>query len=179
MFQSYDDEQHFREAWNAVEIARHVNYSLFTFGESVLPYILVCGEQDTPSSTSIAKGEVRINRPMIVTPNNAHPEFENFFENSDEESVVQFLLARTAQFSNLKFANQSSARRMVSDGLQATVERLNRQLDEEEEDQVAILTAPPQLGNVAVLRYAAERVLKSGPDNIQELRERGFLDLHS
>jgi len=28
---------------------------------------------------------------------------------------------------------------------------------------------------MAVLRYAAERVMASGPDNMQELRERGFL----
>ena len=52
---------------------------------------------------------------------------------------------------------------------------LHRRLDDEEEDRVAILTAPQNLAGIAVLRYAAERVLKSAPDNIQELRERGFL----
>jgi hypothetical protein len=59
--------------------------------------------------------------------------------------------------------------------MEATVANLNRQLDTEEEDRVAILTAPPDLGGMAVLRYAAERIWRSGPDNIQELRERGFL----
>ena len=55
------------------------------------------------------------------------------------------------------------------------VARLNRQLGREDEDRVAILTAPHGLGGVAVLRYAAERILKSAPENIQELRERGCL----
>ena len=53
--------------------------------------------------------------------------------------------------------------------------RINRKLDEEEEDRVAILTAPPGLGGVAVLRYCLERVAQSAPDNLAELRERGLL----
>jgi hypothetical protein len=55
------------------------------------------------------------------------------------------------------------------------VDKLNRQLDDEEEDRVAILTAPARLGRVAVLRYATEQVMRSAPENVQELRERGFL----
>ena len=174
-FGESEQEERFREAWDAVEIVRAVEYSLFTFGESVLPYYLVCGDRRAPLPVSVSKGEVRINRPTIITPNNARPEFDNFFENPDEEGIVQFLMARTARFSNLKFANQSGAKKTVSDSLDAAVDRLNRQLDDDEEDRVAILTAPHQMGNIAVLRYAAERVWQSGPDNIQELRERGFL----
>lgn len=64
---------------------------------------------------------------------------------------------------------------MVSDNVDEIVNKLNRQLDEEEEDHTAILTAPPDLAGIALLRDAAERVWNSAPDNIQELRERGFL----
>ena len=59
--------------------------------------------------------------------------------------------------------------------MQATLDRLNRQLDDEQEELVAILSAPPPLAGVAILRYAAERVWQSTPGNVQELRERGFL----
>ena len=61
------------------------------------------------------------------------------------------------------------------DSMDAAVEKINRRLDEDEEDQIAILTAPANLAGIAILRYATERVFKSAPDNIQELRERGFL----
>ena len=170
-----EEEQKFHEAWDAVEIARPVNYSLFTFGESVLPYFLVCGDADRDTNVAVSQGEVRINRPMLITPEDTQPEFQNFFENQQEEGVVRFLMARTARFSNLRFENRSGSKRDHSGSMEAAVDRLNRKLDDEEEDQVATLTAPPQLGNIAILRYAAERVWKSGPDNIQELRERGFL----
>ncbi|HUS40144.1 MAG TPA: hypothetical protein VMX74_11875, partial [Pirellulales bacterium] len=86
-----------------------------------------------------------------------------------------FLMTRSAHFSNLKFVNQRERRQSVSSSLQATVDNLNTKLDDEEEDRVAILTAPPTLAGVAVLRYTAERVWRSAPDNIQELRERGLL----
>jgi hypothetical protein len=104
-----------------------------------------------------------------------HPEFRDFFEDATDDGIIDFLLARTASFSNLKLTNRSGETKLVSDSVEEIVSRLNRQLDDEEEDRVAILTAPSPLAGVAVLKYATERVLSSAPDNVQELRERGFL----
>jgi hypothetical protein len=175
VFEDYDKDRRFREAWSAVEIVRPVHYSLFTFGESELPYYLVCGQRDSNAPVSITQGEVRIKRPMIITRDTARPEFRNFFDDDEQEGLVEFLLARSAHFSNLQFVNQRGAPQLVRDGMDAAVAQLNRKLDDEGEDRVAILTAPPNLGGIAVLRYAAQRVWQSAPDNIQELRERGFL----
>ena len=174
-FDEFEQQRRFHEAWESVEIVRPVHYSLFTFGETVLPYYLVCGISKPGTTVSITKGDVRVKRPMIITRDNARPEFHNFFENSDEEEVAEFLLARMAQFSNLQFENLSGAKRIVSDSMEEAIDKLNRQLDGEDDDRVAILAAPPNFGGVAVLRFAAERVWQSGPENIQELRERGFL----
>ena len=174
-FDEFDQEQIFYEAWRSVAIVRPVHYSLFTFGESVLPYYLVCGNREGTDPLSVRQGDVHINRPLVLTAEHARPEFQNFFENSEEEGVAQFLLARTAKFSNLKFLNQSRQKKVVHDSMDVAVEKINRRLDDEEEDRVAILTAPENLAGIAILRYAAERVFQSAPDNIQELRERGFL----
>ena len=89
--------------------------------------------------------------------------------------LVRFLLSRTARFSNMKFNNVVRSEQFVSDSVEEAATRINRKLDEEEEDRVAILTAPTGLGGVAVLRYCLERVAKSAPENLAELRERGFL----
>ena len=174
-FNDFEQESRFRDAWEAVRIERSVEYSLFTFGESALPYFLVCGATKQGATVSITQGEVKITRPTIITPGNAEPEFQNFFEDSDDDDFIQFLLQRTAAFSHLKFNNQSGPTRIVSDMVEEAVAKLNRQLDNEEEDRVAILAAPPHLGGMALLRYASERVWASAPDNLQELRERGFL----
>lgn len=175
MFPPFDDEMRFMKAWHAVEIARPVHQGLFTFDVSDLPYFLVCGGRKPGATVSVTKGEVKVSRPLIITPDNMRPEFEDFFEEHDEADFVQFLLARTAAFSNLKIRNTSTEKKMVSDSVEEVVEKLNKQLDAEDEDRVAILTAPPKLGGVALLRYTTERVMASAPDNVQELRERGFL----
>jgi hypothetical protein len=174
-WEDFDQQRRFHEAWSAVQIVRPVYYSLFTFGQSILPYYLVCGAPDAGPPVSVTRGEVHVKRPVIITRADAPPEFHNFFENPDEEGVAQFLIARTARFANLQFDNQSGAKQILHEGVEAAIAKLNRKLDDDEEDRVAILSAPPNLGGVAVLRYTAERVLRSVPDNIQELKERGFL----
>ena len=174
-FESFEQEQHFRELWEAVTIERPVHYSLFTFGESTLPYYLVCKGDEPRAMVALRKGEVRITRATIITPDSFHPEFHNFFEENEGEGMVEFLLARSAAFSNLKLDNAAGPERKLSDSVEEVVARLNRELDAEEEDRVAILSAPKSLAGVAVLRYAAERIWASAPDNVQELRERGFL----
>ena len=174
-FNEFDPEKTFYEAWQAVAIVRPVHYSLFTFGETVLPYFLVCGNQLGTDPLSVRRGDIHINRPMILTADNSEPEFQNFFETSEEEGMARFLLARTAKFSNLKFMNQSREQDLVFDSMDSAVEKISQRLDDEEEDRIAILTAPENLAGIAILRYATERVFDSAQDNIQELRERGFL----
>ncbi len=174
-FSPHDPESRFHDAWRVVSIARPVSYSLFTFGESDLPYYLIVDAQQPREPVSLTQGAVKITRPMIVTPGNARPELQGFFDDHEFDDVVQFMLQRTAAFSHLKFNNLHGPTKIVSDSVEEVVTRLNHQLDADEEDRIAILTAPHGLGGLALLRYATERVWQSAPDNIQELRERGFL----
>jgi hypothetical protein len=174
-FPDYEEELKFRDAWDSVDIARNVGYGLFTFGHSDLQYYLVCDAEAKGKTVSVQKGQVRIDRPLVITPGDMQPGFRDFFEDSEGESYINFLLSRTAAFSNLRVANQTGPVKLVSDSVEEIVAKLNKQLDDEEEDQVAILTAPAGLGGLAVLRYTTERVVSSGPDNVQELRDRGFL----
>jgi hypothetical protein len=173
--QDFEAYRHFREAWTAVTIARPVHFSLFTFGESLLPYYLVLGESHGTAPISVTQGEIRVQRPMIITPDTARPEFRDFFDDPEQEGVAQFVLARSAQFSNLRFANRRGTKRSVQEDMGQIIAKLNRQLDTAQDDRAAILAAPPKLGGMAVLRYATEQVLRSSPGNLQELRERGFL----
>lgn len=171
-----DFESHLHQLWSSVRIERASSFSLFTFGESTLPYRLLIEPETRGDLVSMTQGTVRITRPTIITPGNATPQFRNFFEDAQGEGLAQFLLSRSAGFSNLKFENSSGQSRYVSDSVEEIVSKLNRELELEEDRETGILIAPNELGWVALMRYAAERVMRSAPDNIQELRERGFLD---
>ncbi|MFK7817496.1 MAG: hypothetical protein AB8G99_02155 [Planctomycetaceae bacterium] len=174
-FDSYNQEAQFRSAWDAVNVERAVDYSLFTFGDQDLPYFLVTKEGDEDAMVCVREGQVNVAKPRIITPDSVHPEFRNFFESEEEYGYVEFLLARTAAFGNLKITNNEGPAKIVTDTVAEAVAKLNQQLDDIEEEHTAVLSAPEALAGFAVLRYASERIMSSAPGNIQELRERGFL----
>ncbi|HWL09476.1 MAG TPA: hypothetical protein VNQ76_13795 [Planctomicrobium sp.] len=174
-FSSFEQERRYRALWDSVKIARPVPYTLFTFGSSDLLYYLVVEAEKRNDPVHVSRGKVSITRPLLLTPHNAPPEFQNFFDGEEFSGMVQFLMSRSAAFSNLRLENQQQREELVSDSMEEVVSRLNRQLDTEDEDRVAILTAPYSMGPLAVLKYTTERILESAPGNIQELREHGFL----
>jgi len=185
MFDEFEQFQRFRSTWNAVRIERAVEVGLFTFGDSDLPYYLVTsssGKGDSGKGSSgekamvkVRRGSVSVSRARIITPDTMHPELRNFFEDHAEAGLIEFLMSRTAACSNLKLSNESGPDKIVTDTVEEAVSRLNQQLDAEEEDRIAIISAPAALAGFAVFRYASERILSSAPGNIQELRERGLL----
>lgn len=175
MFDDFEQEQHFRNMWNSIRIERRVEYSLFTFGDSDLPYFLVTPQTDNEDTVKIRRGQITVSRARIITPDNMQPELRDFFEDNEDLGFAEFLMSRSAAFSNLKLSNQRGSEEIATDTVEEAVERLNRRLDADEEDRVAILTAPVGLAGVALLKYASERITESAPDNLNELRERGLL----
>jgi len=175
MFEDHERERFFQQLWESVQIERGVSYSLFTFGDSELPYFLVTPADGENKTVAVRQGQVTISRAQIMTPDNMRPEFQNFFENSDEFGAAEFLMSRTAAFSNLKLSNHQGSERIVTDTIQEAVDQLNNRLDSEEEEHTAILSAPAGMAGFALFKYASQRVMSSAQDNLQELRERGFL----
>jgi len=175
MFDEFEQFQRFKSTWNSIRIERGVEFGLFTFGDSDLPYYLVTASSGKQSMVKVRRGSVTVTRARIITPDTMHPELRNFFEEHEDTGLIEFLVSRTAAFSNLKLTNESGPEKIVTDTVEEAVMRLNQQLDNEEEDRIAILSAPAALAGFAVFRYASERILASAPDNIQDLRERGLL----
>ncbi|MEN9557553.1 MAG: hypothetical protein RLZZ232_3839 [Planctomycetota bacterium] len=174
LFDSFEQFQRFRDAWSSIRIERPVEVGLFTFGDTELPYYLITSSAKN-RTVGIRRGSVTISRARIITADSLHPELRNFFEENDDAGFFENLLTRSAAFSNLRMVNDSGPDSIVTDTVEEAVERLNRQLDAEDEERVAILSAPVEYSGFAIFRYATERVLASAPGNIQELRERGFL----
>ncbi len=110
-----------RRAWDSVSIVRPVHYSLFTFGETELLYWLVQDADREKTPVRIARGEVKVTRPLIITPDNARPEFQNFFEDEELAGMADFLMARSAAFSHLRFDKRQGPQQIVSDSVEEAV----------------------------------------------------------
>ena len=57
---SFSNERRFRAAWDSVTIVRSMPYSLFTFGETDLPYFLVLSGPKEDQAISVVRGNVKI-----------------------------------------------------------------------------------------------------------------------
>ena len=171
-----DYEARMFKLWSSIQIVRSTNFRLFTFGETKLPYYVVEHPESAGKLASLRKGMIRITRPSIITPDNFAPEFHHFFDDSEGDGFAQFLMQRSAAFKHLRFDNAGSTSQPVSDSVEEIVNRLTKELDKEEDEETGILTAPHDHGWMALMRYATERVIESTPENVQELREKGFLD---
>ena len=59
----------------------------------------------------VRRGNVTVSRARIITPDTMNPELPNFFEEHEETGLIEFLMSRTAAFSNLKLSNESGPKR--------------------------------------------------------------------
>jgi len=145
LFDEFEQFQRFKAAWSAVRIERTVEYSLFTFGDSELAYYLVTRrlERD-PLSEFVA---VRSRSPGLglSRPKQCIRNCATSLEEQEDSGLTSFLMSRTASVFNLKLTNEAGLNGIVTDTVEEAVARLNRQLDSEEEDRVAVLSAPAEL----------------------------------
>ena len=162
-----------------ITVARPVTRSLFTFGDTEMPYVLIL-KPGQDGQAEVVAGEIKVTRPTILTPDR-QPEFFGFFEELAAEAggeladYVQFALRRTAAFDRLRVSNVLGLTEKPGGGVEEVLDRVTRRLDDEEDEDTAVLISPRKLGPLAVLKYASDRISNSAADNVQELRERGFL----
>ena len=128
MFDEFEQFQRFQATWNAVRIERAVEVGLFTFGDSDLPYYLVTSSSGRDAAgkaamVKVRRGNVTVSRARIITPDTMHPELRNFFEEHEETGLIEFLMSRTAAFSNLKLSNESGPEKIVTDTVEEAVTR--------------------------------------------------------
>jgi hypothetical protein len=166
--------EQFEKIWKETRILRHVDKALFTFGDSYLPYFLVARSVVNEGDTVIREGEVIVKKPVIITPTPGSPYFEGFGEHEKEAS--RFLISRLAYIPPYRYTNSSKGLEVCSESIDETVNKLGKRLDKEGKNLVAIIHGRSDHWEITIMRYSVERMIKSLPSNITELRERGFLD---
>lgn len=167
------DVARFRERWEAVRIVRNVPYTLFTFGDTDLPYALVLEPDDPAAPAGLVRGQITISRPQIITPGGDGPDFEGFFE--DDDAAATLLMARGVQIPRMRFANAARTEESAGADAETLIARVLGRLEEEDEDRIAVLAAPRGSAGTALIRYAVEKAAESTPENIGDLRDRGLL----
>jgi len=168
-----DFKAKFEQAWGETEIIRSTKNTLFTFGDTRLSYIIVSESLINKPDVVVREGELVVQRPVIISPESGHPFFSGFGDK--EQELAGFLIHRMAYIPPYRYENKAASMSVLSEPMEAVIEKIKKKLDKKSDSNTAILKALADMWEISVMKYAVERMVKSVPSNITELKERGFL----
>jgi len=173
-------EKLWQKALKYTEIHRARLNTLYTFGPTDLPYILLTESKVNPGDTVVRKGNIRVDKPFIVLPHQ-YPLFEgfDFDENikANEDEVRSFLLMRGLSFPSFKYKNRTYLLNLYEDSLKKAIEHYKKELQKKEDIRLGLIVGHDDCWQFSLLIYVATMVLKSAPYDIKKylkrLKEKG------
>jgi len=167
-----DIEQLWEKAQKKTEIIRGRARGLLTFEATEVPYIFLGESSVNEGHTVIRKGNVVIERPMIVLPENM-PQFEGFeFEEEmdvDMDAVQMFFLMRGVRFPSLKYNNSVEALDLSEESLSKSIEKTRKKLERAENVNTALISGPEDCWQFSILLYMAALVGRCAKSDITNL----------
>lgn len=164
------------------EIVRHPRQHLATFGITNIYYYIVTEPSyqeftEATGETVIREGRVIAERPKIVTPYYL-TNLEGF--SSDARRYFNMLLEmHGADTPGLfySYKNEPLNLNIVSDSVQAIIEKLNEEIDKKGDPLASIIKGQDDLWDVSLLKFIYEITSRSLRSNVSQLNSRGLLGM--
>ena len=165
-----------QDAWDKAvrktEIVRPRVLPLQTHSVTRLPYICLSESSVNPGDTAVRRGEVIVEKPAIVLPQNL-PQFEGFDLEKEmhvnEDLFKSFLLVRGVQFPAMKYNNKNSSVDVFEGGLSKAIERYKKDLQQSENVHTGLIAGPEDCWQFSVLLFVCSQVARSADGDIRRL----------
>ncbi|MDD4957318.1 MAG: hypothetical protein PHH49_07210 [Candidatus Omnitrophica bacterium] len=170
-----DIEQLWEKAQEKTEVVRGRVKSLPTFRTTKVPYIFLGESSVNPGNTVVRKGKVIIEKPLILLPEDL-PQFDGF--NIEEELEIEqgamqmFFMMRGIRFPSLKYNNSIEKLDLEERSLAKTAEKYKRQLERQENVNVALILGPEECWQFSILIYMAALVGRCARNDIMNLMDK-------
>jgi succinate dehydrogenase flavin-adding protein (antitoxin of CptAB toxin-antitoxin module) len=179
-----EQDERIREAIERTEILRAPKQNLYTFGTTNIYYYLVTKPAYSDviketAETVLREGRVIAERPKIVTPyyldnlEGFSPEARRYFQALMEEHGTDI---RGLFYS---YRNEPKGMNIITDNLDAIVDRLNAEIDRRSDPLTAIIKGEDTLWDVSIMKFIYEVTRNSAPDNLRQMGRRGLLNMDS
>lgn len=176
------EDERIREAVKHTEILRLPKRSLATFGTTNVYYYLVTEPAyaelvETASETVVREGRVIAERPRIVTPY-----YLSHLEGFSSEARKYFEALINTHGPNAPglfytYKNEPKELNIVSDTLQAVVDKINTDIDKRGDPLASIIRGQDELWDVSLMKFIYEMTRSSITDNLTQMGRRGLLDI--
>ena len=167
------DKEKFKEYWRRTEVIREYQRILYTFGDTKLPYVFAAEHSRFRDRTVVTKGVVLVQKPHILLPRYySGPEFKEGFEHANAISPEAAYLFRAMGLPYSHITNKPLAEEQIEYGsLQDVLDRLNRELEAQENAETGLIKGLPDGADISLMRYSVGLVIKSVPENVKEFFE--------
>jgi hypothetical protein len=164
------------------EIVRHPRQHLATFGVTNIYYYLVTEptySEIVPNTieTVIREGRVIAERPKIVTP--YYLTHLEGFSYDARQYFEKLLMMHGPNAAGLfyTYKNEPKGLNIVSDSVQAVVQKLNDDIDKKNDPLATIIKGQDDLWDVSLLKFIYEITSRSVQRNMAQLNQRGLLGM--
>ena len=162
-------------AVNNTEVIAAPQNRLETFGTTMVNYHLVTELMDSVDKVRVREGKLKAYRPEIITPQSIEEMMLEGFGNEARE-YAEWLQHHSEDLQILKYGfkiqKQEINDYILSDPLEAVVERVRNSLAERGDPLGAVLVGVDRPWEVCLLKLMVELVQGSVAGNIQDIRQR-------
>ena len=160
---------------NNTEVVATPQNRLETFGATMVNYHLVTELMDSVDKVRVREGKLKAFRPEIITPPSITDDMlEGFGE--EARDYADWLRNNAQDMQMLKYGfkvqKQEINDYILSDPLEAVVERVKEELAERDDTLAAVLVGVDRPWEVCLLKLMVELVQGSAPGNIQDIQQK-------
>ena len=162
----------FRQFWWKTEVIREYHRTLYTFGDAKLPYVFAAEHPRLSDRAVVRRGLMLVQKPHILLPGSYGPQLGEGFEQLHAFPSEAVYLFRAMGLPYSKISNRPAADEQIEyGGLQGILDKLDRQLDEQEDSETGLIKGVLDGAEVGLMRYAFGLIVKSAPENVKEFFE--------
>lgn len=170
-----DIESGWQKALEQTEVVRSRVLPLSSHENTPLPYIFLGQSSLHPGDTIVRKGEVVVEKPSIILPENL-PQFEGF--EFDQESSVRhdfittFLMVRGIRFPSLRYQNKTETLDIFEGHVSRAETCWRDKLSSAEDVRTGLVRGPEDCWQFSILILIAHQVLRQADGDIRKLMEK-------
>lgn len=172
------NEDSFQYAVENTHVIRAPEQRIQTFGNTSFRFFLVTELMDSVNKVRVRDGRLQAERPQIITPGYVQRQLlEGFGEKAGE--FLEWLQHHSNDLAILKYGFQfkktSISEETVHCPLEDVVGRLKEEVDRRGDPMSAIIQGVDEGWEVCLLKFAADMIQQSAPDNLGDWKKRGLL----
>jgi len=147
---------------------------LFTFGNTILPYLIIADSSINKGHTVVRRGEVNVERPRIFFAGE-EAIFEGFEfgkDDNDIDNIKYALMCRGISFPNLTYKNSTTSLEVLNSKSDDVIYKSLNELEDVNDIRTSVIVCDESLWNLSLLHYVFTQVIRSSSSNLKEYMER-------